>query len=115
MANFPDLEHYKGNTFDEVLFQYKINGVAVDITNYIIKMQLRKEHEGVVYLEFTSDASNGITITNGLDGMFKINEQIIDIKGGNYIYDIEFNDIDNGTIETYIKGNFNIINDVTYG
>lgn len=113
MANFPDLEHYKGNTFEEVLFQYKLNGVSVDITNFIIKMQLRKEHEGVVYLELTSVASNGITISNGTDGMFKINKQVIDIKAGNYIYDIEFND--NGVIDTYIKGNFNIVNDVTYG
>lgn len=113
MANFPDLEHYKGNTFDEVLFQYKVNSVVVDITNFVIRMQLRKEHEGVVYLELTSVGSNGITITNGVDGAFKINQQVIDIKSGNYIYDIEFDD--NGVIDTYIKGNFNIINDVTYG
>ena len=113
MANFPNLEHYKGNTFDEILFQYKVNGVAVDINDYVIRMQLRKEPEGVVYLVLTSVLSNGITITNGVNGEFKINEQKIDIKSGNYIYDIEFND--NGYIETYIKGNFNIINDVTYG
>ena len=113
MANFPDLEHYKGNTFNEILFQYKLNDVPVNITNFVIKMQLRKESGGVVFLELTSVAFAGITIVNGAQGFFKINEQIIDIKGGNYIYDIEFND--NGVVDTYIKGNFNIINDVTYG
>lgn len=113
MVNFPNLEHYKGNTFEEVLLQYKLNGVAVDISGFVIKMQLRKESGGVVFLQLTSVGSQGITIVNGVEGIFKINRQIIDIKGGNYIYDIEFND--NGVIDTYIKGNFNIINDVTYG
>lgn len=113
MVNFPNLEHYKGNTFDEILLQYKLDGVAVNITNFVIKMQLRKENGGVVFLQLTSVGSNGITIVNGVEGIFKINQQVIDIKGGNYIYDIEFND--DGVIDTYIKGNFNIINDVTNG
>ena len=74
-------------------------------------MQLRKEKDGVSYLVLTSVASAGITITNAVNGAFKINTQIIDIQAGNYIYDIEFNI--NGVIETLIKGDFIITNDVT--
>lgn len=113
MVIFPDLEHYKGDTFDEILFEYKINGIAEDLTNTVIKMQLRKEHDGAVFLSLTSVDNAGITITDAVNGLWKINRQVIDIKGYNYIYDIEFNK--NGEINTDIKGNFNIINDVTHG
>ena len=111
MVEFPNIEHYKGDTFKQIPMVYKLNGVAQDLTGAIIRMQLRKEKDGVSYLELTSVDDAGITITDALNGAFKINEQIIDIQSGNYIYDIEFNI--NGIIETLIKGDFIITNDVT--
>lgn len=111
MVEFPNIEHYKGDTFKQIPMVYKLNGVAQDLTDAIIRMQLRKEKDGVSYLELTSVDDAGITITDALNGAFKINEQIIDIQSGNYIYDIEFNI--NGVIETLIKGDFIITNDVT--
>lgn len=111
MAEFPNIEHYKGDTFKQVLMVYKVNGVAQNLTGAIIRMQLRKEKDGVSYLELTSVANAGITITDAVNGAFKINTQIIDINAGNYIYDIEFNI--GGVIETLIKGDFIITNDVT--
>lgn len=111
MADFPNIEHYKGDTFKQIPMVYKINGTPQDLTGAIIRMQLRKERDGVSYLELTSVDDAGITITDALNGAFKINEQIIDIQSGNYIYDIEFNI--NGIIETLIKGDFIITNDVT--
>ena len=111
MAEFPNIEHYKGDTFKEVLMAYKVNGVPQNLTGAIIRMQLRKERDGVSYLELTSVANAGITITNAVGGTFKINTQVININAGNYIYDIEFNI--GGVIETLIKGDFIITNDVT--
>ena len=111
MAEFPNIEHYKGDTFKQVLMVYKVNGIAQNLTGAIIRMQLRKEKDGVSYLELTSVANAGITITDAVNGAFKINTQIIDINAGNYIYDIEFNI--GGVIETLIKGDFIITNDVT--
>jgi len=111
MVEFPNIEHYKGDTFKQIPMVYKTNGVPQDLTGAIIRMQLRKEKDGVSYLELTSVDDSGITITDAVNGAFKINEQIIDIQSGNYIYDIEFNI--NGVIETLIKGDFIITNDVT--
>jgi len=75
-------------------------------------MQLRKEYGGIVYLSLTSVASAGITITTAASGLFRINKQIINIDANNYIYDIELIKAD-GTIKTYISGNFYVTNDVT--
>jgi hypothetical protein len=90
---------------------YKLNGTPQNLTGAVIRMQLRKEKDGVSYLELTSVASTGITITNAVGGAFKINTQMINIQAGNYVYDIEFNI--NGVIETLIKGDFILTNDVT--
>jgi hypothetical protein len=111
MAEFPNIEHYRGDTFEQIPMVYKVNGTPVDLTDAVIRMQLKKENDGVAYLDLTSEDNDGITITDPTGGAFKINEQDIDIQAGNYVYDIEFNI--GGTIETLIKGEFIIINDVT--
>jgi len=107
-----DFVHKKGDTFDEVNFQMIINTVALNLTGCTLRMQLRKEYGGVVYLSLTSVSSAGITITNAVSGLFKINKQIINIDAFNYIYDIELIKSD-GTVKTYIDGVFSINNDVT--
>jgi len=75
-------------------------------------MQLRKEYGGVIFLALTSVANAGITITNPSSGIFAINRQIINLDAFNYIYDIELIKAD-GTVKTYVSGNFSITNDVT--
>lgn len=103
--------HKRGDTFNQVPFEIKINDVVVNLTDTTIRMQLRKEYGGVVALSLTSVANAGITITDAVNGLFKINEQIINIDACNYLYDIQF-DFD-GEIKTYVSGNFLITNDVT--
>lgn len=103
--------HKRGDTFEAVEFEIKINEVAVDLTDTVIRMQLRKEYGGIIALNLTSVDDAGITITDAVNGLFKINEQIINIEACNYIYDIQF-DFD-GEIKTYVSGNFLITNDVT--
>lgn len=107
-----DFIHIKGDTFEAVNFQMLINTVALNLTGCTLRMQLRKEYGGIVYLSLTSVASAGITITTPANGLFKINRQIINLDSANYIYDIELIKAD-GTIKTYINGNFSITNDVT--
>jgi hypothetical protein len=106
-----DFKHKKGDTFEAVNFEVKINNVPLDFTGGVIRMQLRKEHGGPIALSLTSVANAGITITDAVNGLFKINQQVIDISAFNYIYDIEF-DYD-GLVKTYVDGKFLIINDVT--
>lgn len=107
-----DFTHIKGDTFEAVNFEMLVNSVVLNLTGCTLRMQLRKEYGGIVYLSLTSVASAGITITTPLSGLFKINKQIINIESANYIYDIELIKSD-GTIKTYISGNFYVTNDVT--
>lgn len=106
-------KHIKGDTFDEVTFQLKINNVAVNLTGAVIKMQLRKKYSDIVAaLSLTSASSVGITITNAATGEFKINQQIIDIEVYNYVYDIQIT-FSSGIVKTYVQGGFNVEPEVT--
>lgn len=96
-----NLKHYRGTTFKEMLFEYKIDNVPLDLTGAVIKIQLRKEPKGVVFFEPT------ITITNASLGQWKINRQIIDIEPFNYLYDIKIT-FANGTVEVW-GGQFNFL------
>jgi len=107
-----DFTHIKGDSFEAVNFQMLVNSVALNLTGCTLRMQLRKEYGGVIFLSLTSVASAGITITNAATGLFRINKQIINIDANTYIYDIELIKSD-GTIKTYISGNFYVTNDVT--
>ena len=109
MLNF---SHKKGDTFRAVPFQININDVAGDLTDSIIRMQLRKECGGLVYLSFTSEDDEGITITDASAGEFEINQQVIDIEAGTYVYDIEIKFADD-TVKTWISGEFLITSDIT--
>jgi hypothetical protein len=104
--------HIKGDTFDEVAFSIKINNVDLDLTGATIKMQLKKTSNSSASLSFTSAASAGITITNPSGGLFKINEQIIDIEVFNYAYDIQLT-LASGIVKTYVSGTFNITKEIT--
>ena len=106
-----NFQHIKSDTFEAVNFEINVDTIPVDLTDTTIRMQLRKEYGGVVGLSLTSVANAGITITDAVNGLFRINQQIINIPAFNYIYDIEF-DFD-GVVKTYISGNFLILNDVT--
>ena len=107
-----DFTHIKGDTFEAVNFELLVNSVALNLTGCTLRMQLRKEYGGVIFLSLTSVASAGITITSAANGLFKINKQVINIEAANYIYDIELIKSDS-TVKTYISGNFLITNDVT--
>ena len=106
-----NFSHYKGDTFLEVPFEILIDAVPLDLTDALIKMQLRRNYEKDIALEF-STINNKIEIVDASLGTFKIVEQIINIEAFEYIYDLQITLAD-GVVDTYIKGSFNIINDVT--
>ena len=113
MASTLNFSHVNGDTFDEVAFVVTINGVKADFTDAIIRMQLRKKACDLkAALSLTSVANAGLTIVDAINGLFKINKQVINVDVYNYVYDIEIEFAD-GTIKTYIRGNFNILEEVT--
>ena len=107
-----NFEHIKGDSFEAVNFQINLNSAVLNLTGCTLKMQLRKEYQGLVFLNLTSVASAGITIVSPTAGTFKINKQIIDIDAFDYLYDIELTKAD-GTKKTYISGIFSVTNNVT--
>ena len=107
-----NFSHIQGDTFEAVNFAVVKNTVALSLTGAVIKMQLKKECNGVAILALTSVASAGLTITNAAGGLFKINQQIINIPEFNYIYDIQITFAD-GTVKTWVEGNFVVKCDIT--
>lgn len=114
MLNF---ETIKGDTFNEVPFEVlrrtsPTTTEPIILTGAVIRMQLRKEACAVAVLTLTTVANDGLTLTNGANGQFKINEQIIDIKAGRYYYDIEIKFSDD-TVKTWVSGYFTVKQDIT--
>ena len=109
--NFPP--HIKGDTFKGKTFKIDIDGVDIDASKYIIKMQLRKgmsDAYPVVY-EFSTmeGGGNGRIVPSGsVDGKFSMTPQAKgwddNIEPGKYVFDMEFTNIDTDRRSTWIKG-----------
>ena len=110
MASTLDLIALRGDTFDELPFTIEIDGQPWDISSATILMQLRSAVDGTVALALS--VGSGLTITNGAAGQFKINQQIISIAYGNYLYDIQVTI--GGWPYTYISGNFSVVGDISH-
>lgn len=107
-----NFSHIKGDTFDKVDFALIRNTLPLDLTNCTVRMQIKKECNGISILSFTTVESAGLTIIDAVGGLFKINKQIINIPEFNYIYDIEIT-FSNGDVKTWISGDFFVTCDVT--
>lgn len=104
---------YNGDTYPGCSFQINVNDTPLDLTGAAIEMHVRKTRDSDAVLDL--DLDSGLTIIDDANGEFKINEQIISIaEPGGYIYDIEITLAD-GTVKTYIQGDFVIIGDITHG
>lgn len=108
--NIPD--HVKGDTFEGVQFNVTVNGSALNLTGATIKMQLKPNANPGTTATLTLDTTDGITITDAVNGQFEIDQQVIDIAADCYYYDIQIT-LSGGSVKTYIKGNWNITQDIT--
>jgi len=106
MASTLNLQTKRGDTFKQVNFQINKNGITLNLTDAIIKMQLRKEPGGLIAYEPT------ITVYPGFFGTFSIDEQIIDIQACNYQYDIQITTSDD-EVNTWVYGIFTVLDDIT--
>lgn len=110
--NFDD--HKKGDTFNGAEFTITVNSTPYVITGATITMSLVKRYGITPTLTLTNAVSGGLTITDGANGVFKIDEQVIDIDAGKYFYDIEIITADD-VVKTYIEGTWTIIQDISEG
>lgn len=99
-------------TFDAVPFQILIDTVPLDLTDALIEMQVKKDACATPVLSFSSIDDAGITITDALDGWFKINEQIINLKPCNYHYDIKIT-LSDSSVKRYVGGLFQVVTSIT--
>lgn len=108
--NIPD--HVKGDTFKDLQFTITINDVALDLTGYTIECKFRLNRKKGVET-YSIDTTSGITITDVVNGVFKIDAFTCDWDVATYYYDIQFTD-GSGIVSTFLEGKLEIIQDVTY-
>ena len=102
----------RGDTFYQYPFQIVIDGTPLNLTGAVIKMDIKKDVHSNPALSLTSVGSNGISITNAINGQFSIEEQIFTIPAFSYQYDIQIT-LSNGKVKTYIGGIFQVVDTIT--
>ena len=108
-------DQYKGDTYDGIQFTLldTEDNSPIILTGASIRSQFRfGSKTGGIQKEITD--GNGITIDDAVNGVFSIDSFIIDWAADFYYYDIQIT-FPNGVVRTYIQGNINVIQDVTYG
>jgi hypothetical protein len=112
MIGILNLQAQRNATFNEVPFEILIDNVPLDLTGAVIRMQVKKDACSSPVFTLTSVASDGITITDAVNGQFKINEQIITIPTCNYEYDIKIT-LASNEVKYYVGGLFQVVKTIT--
>lgn len=107
-----DIVTKRGDTYNGAVFTIEhTSGYPVDLTGASILMQIKKSaSDDEPVLEFTE--TDGITITDAVNGQFQIDEVIIEILPKIYQYDIQIT-LSNGKVKTPIDGTFTVSSDVS--
>jgi len=108
--NFKD--HFLGDTFDAVTMTYSVDGTPVDLSGVGVEINMWWRYgspTGTVSKEFS--IGSGITLTDGANGEFQIDDFVIDLDVGVHYFDIEF--YVDGSRKTRLKGTIKILQDVT--
>jgi len=89
------------DTFSGVQFYLIVNNVVKSLVGAAIEMTITGLERKVLSI------GNGITVVNAGGGIFNIDAQVINLRPGNYTYEIKFTFAD-GSIKTYIEGTWKI-------
>jgi len=103
----------RNDTFQKVTFDIDRDGSPIDLTGATIRMMLRLNKTQASPDLSLSTAASGITITDAVNGLFEIDEQIISIDSAVYFHDMEL-DESGGEVNTLIEGTFTVTQDVTF-
>lgn len=115
IAQTLDITHRRGDTLLLNINFKDSSGTALNIDGYTFKMEIRREN--------TDDALNGALISTipetsspATNGIILINvpyTDMIDLVGGEYVYDIQAQNASG--IQTWVTGEFLVEEDVTVG
>ena len=111
--NIPN--QYKGDSFDRINFAVfttnSDSGSETDLTGVVPKMQIRKD-SAAGRLVKTLTITDGLEWTAQASGTFYLDPFLITFDSGDYVYDLQFTYADTSVV-TYLKGGFELIDDVT--
>jgi len=100
------------NTYNGAEFTVTVNGAPLNLQGASLKMQLRINANTPLVKEYNT--GSGLTITDGVNGKFTFDEQLIDVVPGSYQYDI-LATLSNGVEKTYPSGQFIVEAVITHG
>ncbi len=112
--NFKEI--IQGDTFLGVDFEIKdTTGTAIDLTDYVIRMHVRKKasEDSEKLMTFTTLDGTIVIDAPPTDGKVSIPERTIDLPPFPYVYDIEFT-APTGRVRTWIRGAFPVVEAVTH-
>jgi len=99
VGNYTIPQVVQGLTMEAIEFTVIVDGNPLDLSGATITAKAR-------YAKMTSRVGVfSTTITDAVNGVFEIDEQVIDWQVGNWLYSIQFEWPD-GTIKVYIEGSF---------
>lgn len=111
--NIPD--QYKGDSFERINFAFYNTaseaGNEIDMTGYTPKMQIRKNNAAGRLMK-TLTIGDGLEWTTQTSGTMYLNPFLITFEAGTYVYDLQCT-LPDSSVLTYIKGEFEVIDDVT--
>jgi hypothetical protein len=104
----------KGDTYPgNYIFQVLVNNTPLDLTGAVIKADFKASPDHVVALTMISNGDTPkIEITDAQAGKFRFKKQIIDVKAGAYVYDVQIT-TQGGDVYTYLKGTLTVEQDIT--
>jgi len=99
----------RGDTFKLEANIKDANGDPLDLTLYTYKMEIREYDNGPVVIPSTD-----ITITGSSEGLLLIVIAAADmiVDAGTYVYGLQTTLIADGTIETWLYGTIDIVQDI---
>jgi len=109
--NIPD--HLRGDTWNGFpSISITRDGNPLPLSGANVLMQFRKDVDSPVALELSTD-NGGVTITDPINGVLSVPPVLITMQYGTYHYDLQVV-LPNGYTKTYMKGNWNIVGDISH-
>lgn len=107
---------YNGDTFEQITFNFYTTASApgneIDLSSVVhVKMDIRRNDVRGKLVKQLS-IGNGLEWVDQANGQLRTTAFLIDWGGGKYVYDLEIKYTDT-SVQTYVKGSFNVTEDVT--
>lgn len=101
---------YRNDSYEQVISILDGSSNPISLANADVKLQVRTHPDGDVLL--TMSEGSGITVGGAGNNVITISKIISIQTGGKYYYDLQATFAD-GTVQTYLRGQFIVTEDIT--